>query len=194
VDRCIECGFCESNCPSRDITLTPRQRIATYKEIHRLRRIPNPTEAEKDRLKTFEGAYEYDGNATCAADGMCQEKCPVKINTGELIKSIRAEQLADQPRVSGMGTWLAKNFGLINNSVPTLLNTVSLVHKVGTALLPLMLWRRRDAAHKLPCDGCLRRRSEEGGYVNLQWSIQRQTCLKFAMREGPVNDMAAYWV
>jgi ferredoxin len=24
VDRCIECGFCESNCPSRDITLTPR--------------------------------------------------------------------------------------------------------------------------------------------------------------------------
>ena len=29
VDRCIECGFCESNCPSRDITLTPRQRITT---------------------------------------------------------------------------------------------------------------------------------------------------------------------
>ena len=131
VDRCIECGFCESNCPSRDITLTPRQRIATYKEIHRLRRIPNPTQAEKDRLASFEGAYEYDGDATCAADGMCQEKCPVKINTGELIKSIRAEQLSGEPRVSGMGTWLAKNFGLINNSVPTLLNTVNLAHKVG---------------------------------------------------------------
>jgi hypothetical protein len=29
-------------------------------------------------------SYEYDGEATCAADGMCQEKCPVKINTGEL--------------------------------------------------------------------------------------------------------------
>lgn len=28
-------------------------------------------------------SYEYDGDATCAADGMCQEKCPVKINTGE---------------------------------------------------------------------------------------------------------------
>ena len=26
VDRCIECGFCESNCPSRDAALTPRQR------------------------------------------------------------------------------------------------------------------------------------------------------------------------
>jgi len=28
-------------------------------------------------------SYSYDGDATCAADGMCQEKCPVKINTGE---------------------------------------------------------------------------------------------------------------
>ena len=28
VDRCTACGFCEPVCPSRDITLTPRQRIA----------------------------------------------------------------------------------------------------------------------------------------------------------------------
>jgi ferredoxin len=82
VDRCIECGFCESNCPSRDITLTPRQRIATYKEIARLRRLPQPSDAEKKRLTAFEKLFEYDGDATCAADGMCQQKCPVKINTG----------------------------------------------------------------------------------------------------------------
>lgn len=25
-------------------------------------------------------AYEYDGLDTCAADGMCQEKCPVKVS------------------------------------------------------------------------------------------------------------------
>src|ERR1022692_3405358 len=28
VDKCIECGYCESKCPSRELTLTPRQRIA----------------------------------------------------------------------------------------------------------------------------------------------------------------------
>ena len=45
------------------------------------------------RLKEFEELFEYLGEQTCAADGMCQEKCPVKINTGELIKSLRAEDL-----------------------------------------------------------------------------------------------------
>lgn len=49
VDRCIECGFCESNCPSRDITLTPRQRITTYREISRLRSIPNRTPDQEQR-------------------------------------------------------------------------------------------------------------------------------------------------
>jgi D-lactate dehydrogenase len=27
IDKCIECGYCEPKCPSRDLTLTPRQRI-----------------------------------------------------------------------------------------------------------------------------------------------------------------------
>ena len=49
VDRCIECGFCESNCPSRDITLTPRQRITTFREISRLRSMPQPTPQQKER-------------------------------------------------------------------------------------------------------------------------------------------------
>ena len=44
------------------------------------------------RLEAFEKSWEYAEN-TCAADGMCQEKCPVKINTGELIKSLRKDAL-----------------------------------------------------------------------------------------------------
>ena len=44
------------------------------------------------RLEAFEKSWEYAEN-TCAADGMCQEKCPVKINTGELVKSLRHDTL-----------------------------------------------------------------------------------------------------
>ena len=35
VDKCIECGFCESLCPSRDLTLTPRQRIVVRRAMER---------------------------------------------------------------------------------------------------------------------------------------------------------------
>ena len=37
VDKCIECGFCEHICPSKNITTTPRQRIVAQREIARLR-------------------------------------------------------------------------------------------------------------------------------------------------------------
>ncbi len=36
VDKCIECGFCEPKCPSRDLTLTARQRIVVRREMQRL--------------------------------------------------------------------------------------------------------------------------------------------------------------
>ena len=48
----------------------------------------------RDRLEEFEKSYDYMGNATCAADGMCQTKCPVAINTGAMIKSLRADELS----------------------------------------------------------------------------------------------------
>ena len=49
VDRCIECGFCESNCPSRDVTLTPRQRITVWREINRLRSCESRTPEQEQR-------------------------------------------------------------------------------------------------------------------------------------------------
>ncbi|WP_141756681.1 DNA alkylation repair protein [Rothia sp. HMSC069C01] len=35
--------------------------------------------------------YEYYGIETCAVDGMCQTRCPVNINTGDLIRRLRSE-------------------------------------------------------------------------------------------------------
>ena len=33
IDKCIECGYCEPKCPSRELTLTPRQRIVVRREM-----------------------------------------------------------------------------------------------------------------------------------------------------------------
>ena len=48
VDKCIECGFCEPCCPSKDLTLTPRQRIVIQGEISRLHQQAKTREGSKD--------------------------------------------------------------------------------------------------------------------------------------------------
>lgn len=50
VDKCIECGYCESKCPSRELTLTPRQRIVVRREMARLQADPG-TELETRNSK-----------------------------------------------------------------------------------------------------------------------------------------------
>ena len=85
VDKCTECGFCETSCPSKDLTLTPRQRIVIQREISSLR----SSSANAARLAQLERDYIYQGELTCAVDGMCATTCPVAINTGELTKALR---------------------------------------------------------------------------------------------------------
>jgi len=136
VDRCISCGWCESNCPSRDLSLTPRQRIQVYKEMSRMREEWEQSgERHKPaRLEAFEKSWEY-AESTCAADGMCQEKCPVKINTGELIKSLRHDALeavaadAPTPRGAAIAGFMATHYARITPVVPWFLDAVSLAHR-----------------------------------------------------------------
>lgn len=102
VDKCIECGFCEQNCPSRALTLTPRKRIVIRRAQKKL------AENGEHRLATeLDLYYQYDGMETCAVDGMCANDCPVQINTGDLIKKLRKEQNSVFAR--GMATLVAKN-------------------------------------------------------------------------------------
>ncbi|MEJ2041173.1 MAG: FAD-binding and (Fe-S)-binding domain-containing protein, partial [Desulfosarcinaceae bacterium] len=102
LDKCIECGFCEAVCPSKNLSLTPRQRIAVQREISRLRAsCGNP-----ERLEALERDYRYQGEATCAADGLCAVSCPVEINTGEHTKHLRS-LMAALPRRQKAADWLA---------------------------------------------------------------------------------------
>lgn len=86
VDKCVECGYCEQSCPSRNFTLTPRQRIVLRRSLSRLK-----SAGDKETYNAILKDYAYDGMATCAVDGMCATNCPVDINTGELIKRLRRE-------------------------------------------------------------------------------------------------------
>jgi D-lactate dehydrogenase len=86
VDRCVDCGFCEPVCPSRDLTLTPRQRIALRRERARAEQA-----GDAEAVRGIDAAAGYDLVDTCAADGMCATACPVGIDTGALVKRLRAE-------------------------------------------------------------------------------------------------------
>jgi len=85
VDKCIECGYCEPKCPSRDLTLTPRQRIVVRRAIEELRNSVGASET----LKALERDFPYMAIDTCAVDGLCAISCPVNIDTGSLIKRLR---------------------------------------------------------------------------------------------------------
>src|SRR5471032_1442842 len=85
ASQCIECGFCEPVCPSRNITMTPRQRIALRREMARQK-------GDSAMLVQLQREYQYDGIETCAGDGTCAIPCPIGINTGALIKEFRARE------------------------------------------------------------------------------------------------------
>jgi D-lactate dehydrogenase len=98
---CVECGFCEPVCPSRNLTTTPRQRIVLRREIAR--------QPENSPLhRALEEEYAYDGLDTCAADGSCRLACPLGIDTGKLVKELRAER--HSPRAEALALQGAKRW------------------------------------------------------------------------------------
>ncbi len=99
VDKCIECGFCEPVCPSKGLTLSPRQRIVIWRDIQAKQR------AGIDTIE-LEQAYQYQGIDTCAATGLCAQRCPVGINTGDLVRKLRAKSALH----AGSANWLAGHF------------------------------------------------------------------------------------
>ncbi|GAB2197113.1 FAD-binding and (Fe-S)-binding domain-containing protein [Sessilibacter sp. MAH4] len=111
VDKCIECGFCEPVCPSRDLTLTPRQRISLWRRIQKLNAQPSLSDQEQQELSELTHSYQYYGVDTCAATGLCAQRCPVGINTGDLIRDIRAQNLGKNSRL--IAKWSAENFSVV---------------------------------------------------------------------------------
>ncbi|AZD27580.1 FAD-binding and (Fe-S)-binding domain-containing protein [Pseudomonas chlororaphis] len=100
VDKCIECGFCEPVCPSKGLTLSPRQRIVIWRDIQARKRAGIDT-------RELEAAYQYQGLDTCAATGLCAQRCPVGINTGELVKKLRSQHASHAKAADWLGSHFA---------------------------------------------------------------------------------------
>jgi D-lactate dehydrogenase len=115
VDKCVECGYCETVCPSKDLTLTPRQRI-TIRRVSKNAQINN----DQELLDAIDKNYDYQAIDTCATDGMCAIACPVKINTGDLVKRLRSEQQSFMSQ--SLASLAASNWAKTTNLLASLLS------------------------------------------------------------------------
>ncbi|SIO72057.1 D-lactate dehydrogenase [Burkholderia sp. GAS332] len=104
ASQCIECGFCEPVCPSRNVTMTPRQRIVVRREMAR-----QPEDSQV--LRRLQEQYQYDAIQTCAGDGTCSLPCPIEINTGELMREFRRRSQTEVSERVALS--VARNWGAV---------------------------------------------------------------------------------
>jgi D-lactate dehydrogenase len=119
--QCIECGFCEPVCPSRNVTLTPRQRIVVRREMARQ---PEGSKA----LQRLQQEYQYDGIETCAGDGTCAIPCPIEINTGSLIREFRKKERG--PFSGRVALQIARHWALVERVAVLALGVTRFVTRV----------------------------------------------------------------
>lgn len=123
IDKCIECGYCEPRCPSRNLTLTPRQRIVVRREMERQQRKGNP-----DSYAALDRDFPYMALDTCAVDGLCATTCPVSIDTGKLTKRFRAVRNSGLAKSIAMFT--VRNFRFIEKCVRLGLFTAHIAERI----------------------------------------------------------------
>lgn len=162
IDKCIECGFCEVSCPSKNLTLTPRQRIVAYRYI--ANSVANKADQQSILREIKKISYPMD--ETCATDGLCGIACPVNIDTGMLVKELRWQQ--NGKVAHRMAHFIADHMGSITSMVRGLLpvphaiskvvgyNSVESVtkglHKVSNGLLPLWTRHTPTSSKKIASD------------------------------------------
>jgi D-lactate dehydrogenase len=142
VDRCVSCGYCEPVCPSRNLTLTPRQRIVTLRSLEQAK-----LDGDLALVAELEKDYEYGSVDTCAVDGLCQSACPVDINTALLVKKFRRANAG--PAINGVWGTAAKHWSVVTKGASMALTTVRKV-PIGVITPPNKLGRMILGPDTLP--------------------------------------------
>ena len=123
IDKCIECGYCEPRCPSRDLTLTPRQRIVVRREMACQQQLGG-----SELFNQLDRDFPYMVLDTCAADGLCATTCPVNIDTGKLVKRFHA--LRNSPRARRIAQFTVEKFALQETLIRLSLTAAHLAERV----------------------------------------------------------------
>jgi D-lactate dehydrogenase len=137
---CVECGFCEPVCPSRNTTTTPRQRIVLRRELARQ---PEGSPVYEALLAD----YEHEAIQTCAADGSCEPACPVAIDTGKVMKAFRAREHTEREEKAALG--VAKRYARVERLARAGLRAGDLVGDRVAGAGPALL-RTRVSADLVP--------------------------------------------
>ena len=145
IDKCTECGFCEPSCVSAGLTLTPRQRIAIHREIVSL----SENGQQPHIAASLAKSYKYSGDETCATDGLCAVSCPVEIDTGKLIKSLRSERVIHGEKSA---VWIADHMSMVTSAVRNALSIINIFHSLlGTKTMLLIATSlRRLSGKRIP--------------------------------------------
>jgi D-lactate dehydrogenase len=190
VDKCIECGFCEHQCPSRALTLTPRQRIVVRRAMVQLK--------NTGRQKEYKGLikdYKYDGMETCAVDGLCAGACPVDINTGDLVKRLRRENhsaagnfiakaVAKNFRLVEFGARLALKSGSFLNHLAGLKTMSRMTTGIRRILPDFPLWTEQILA---PPDLSVLKKQKIDLYPGLQTVVYFPSCISRLLGSSAVG-------
>jgi D-lactate dehydrogenase len=142
--HCVECGFCEPVCPSRNATTTPRQRIVIRREMAR-------QDEGSPVYESLLADFEHDVLQTCAADGSCKDVCPVAIDTGALVKEFRRRERSE--REESVALKLAERYATVERAARAGLSGAAAASSVlgsrTVARIPELV-RRRVSAELVP--------------------------------------------
>jgi len=119
IDMCVDCGFCEPVCPSRMIGFTPRQRIAAWREMTRLKSLGQDT-------SKWTNTFVELGESLCATDGLCTTRCPLQVDVASFIRDVRHAK--STPTARTLADMVARHFEMTATGMRAALRVSDAVH------------------------------------------------------------------